>query len=399
MIGSKGHALAAACVEWEDEIPYLGDFDVVVAFVPGYKGPDTSQEVQRLRTLRARFRDVLEANTWLICICAPPSENSEIEIIGRSGFPVAQNYLWCPVILSPTAVNGTQVVAIPGYGEYFNQVKSWQYYFELNAWRSYGYWTVELAEIALKNKAEKLLGFSLAPRHGARRLNPIWLYPPTNPPERGINILLEQMVGHKPKGRITLPPWAIQLRLSGETDLEQQTSELNEELEVAQGKLDTYRYLKALLTEQGENLEELVETAFELLGMHLVRPSRPSAGKREDFVFEEGDYRIPIEVRGHRKGMEEKDLNQLISRLVERSTPSAFTCRGILVGNPFLEQEPDKRRAPFETSLIEKAKPFNISLLGSTQLLNTVVKILQGQDIAARFKSELLMTAGVVESP
>jgi len=95
--------------------------------------------------------------------------------------------------------------------------------------------------------------------------------------------------------------------------------------------------------------------------------------------------------------MLEKDLNQLISRLADANANHNYPCKGILIGNPFLEQELDKRRYPFEPSLVEKAEPWNVCLLSTTQLLKAAVSALNNEQKAEKFKNKLLNTVGVFE--
>ncbi len=205
---------------------------------------------------------------------------------------------------------------------------------------------------------------------------------------------MEGIVGRRRRGDFLTPPWAVKLRLPGEKEVEEGAGRLRTGLQLAEDQLEKFRYFKALLTEQGPNLEEVVSSAFELLGMPLSRPATTGAGTREDFVYLEAGCRIPIEVRGHKKGMEEKDLNQLISRLGEAHQRGNNRCRGILVGNPLLEEEPAKRRHAFETSLVEKALPWELCLLSTGELLEAVTSALRGEGKAKEFKTKLLDTVG-----
>ena len=191
-----------------------------------------------------------------------------------------------------------------------------------------------------------------------------------------------------------MPPWALKLRLPGEEQISTQVDSLNEQLSGANDTLHQFRYFKALLTEQGANLEEVVAKAFELLDMPLSKPANTGAGIREDFVFQAGGHGFSIEVKGHAKGMTERDLNQLTSRLADAPTGGVDKCRGILVGNPFLNQEPPSRRNAFEPSLVEKALPWRICLLSTSELLNAVVARLGRDQKASEFKDRLISTVG-----
>jgi len=89
---------------------------------------------------------------------------------------------------------------------------------------------------------------------------------------------LEEIVGKKPRTTFNMPTWARQLRLPGEKRVEGRVEDLAKQLREAKDSQDRYRYHKALLTEQSENLEEVVASAFTLLGMSLQRPPSVGAG-------------------------------------------------------------------------------------------------------------------------
>lgn len=394
VIGSTGHELATECVEWSDEFPYLGDFDLIIVHVPSYV-PDVGVEEQhRMARMREQLTDVMQANTSLVCIAAPPGLGVYVNVgNGRAAVPC--NYLWSPIALFPTQMSGHETVSvIPD--EYFGHVSEWKYYFEKDAWRAHKPWSARLGEALLTNKANKLLAFSLQPSRYGVTLAPISVYPPTRPPQLGIDILLRRFLGHTPTRNIRMPAWARSMRLPGESESERKADTLRASLSVVDRSLEKYNYYKGLLTEQGRTLEDLVSNAFEELDVPLMRRQVTGAGLREDFVLSEGQFAIPIEVKGHRKGMSERDLNQLIARLGVPQEKPKYLCRGVLIGNPWMEEKPSKRKKAFESSLVEIAGIYHIRLLSTRELLNAVVAKIQNDPLAGSFKKTLLSDSGIV---
>lgn len=219
----------------------------------------------------------------------------------------------------------------------------------------------------------------------------VFLSPPTEiSVQEAINYLLKQERGISETETIELPEWSKKILIAGENEIRKAIKEkealktqYEKELKIYDSKLLELTQYKALLTEEGEKLENIVEKGFKILNVEV----KPGPKVKEDRIIIDPLSReeIPMEITGSEKSIPERKLNQLIGRLTDERRPKKIKCRGILVGNHYrttpLNEYLQGRKAPFEPDVIKKAKVFNICLLSTIELFKAVNAKFQDKEV------------------
>lgn len=406
IIGSYGHAAADACVGWRGSFPYLGDYHLIIIDLQSlYESAFDDAVEERFSQIRNQINEIIWANSEIVCITAPTmTKGGSIEQEGKH-FPSMSNYHWCPIYLSFVKQSGESFEKKPK-GGYFDFVKKWTHFLDL--WNMGPYRLQKRAHFTprfddlLTNLAKRRLSFRL--RFAEYDMgeydmpvsevvsNPItFLPPPTEISIKGaIDYLLKQERGIRDDERMELPEWSEKILVAGEEKTRREIEERKALSKQLEGELEAYdaslseiiRY-KALLTEEGEGLENIVEKTFKVLNVK----TKPGPKLKEDRIIVDSSTgeEIPMEIASSEKSIPERKLNQLIGRLTDERRPEKTKCRGVLVGNHYRTTPLDElfrgRKAPFEPDIIKKAKMFDICIVSTLELFKAVNAKLQGEEI------------------
>jgi hypothetical protein len=431
VIGSINHRLADKCISWKemkslpDKIPYLGDFHILIINLQTLLESDLDEKMKKVfDKMREEINEIIWANTSIICITAPTIK-MKLNNLFIPNYDSISNYDWCPFNLYFTKKEGESfgkedrlTEILPKYSKH---IKKWSHFLENYDLGKYKPQKRKYAKILiaslLTNLANKRLAFVVAFKEYNKysiigttykkdeiHSNPIFFLPPTTEIsiEEAIDYLLEEIRGVTKES--VLPKWAENIKIYGEEELlkkikekEELERKLKNELEKDKLELSKLIKFKKLLTTNGEELENIVEETFKLLGVEVKNGPK---GKEDKIIIDpDTNSEIPVEITGAKYSIPEKKLNQLIGRLVdeERIEKIKCKCRGILIGNHYKEIELQERGRPFESEVIKKAEVFKIGLLSTIELLKAVNAKLSGEeDKIKKFIKAIFNTPGEI---
>lgn len=413
VIGSQGHKLADACMDWGADF-YVGDYDVVVISLVDLtshkieefkKGKPSYLEDIRRHITESQQNKGLEVYCLLEPITLADSIGKHVDQEERKKW---NNYAWSPVIpLLEDVAEGKKInnktSKLPP--EYLKLIKGWSILWE-RPLNNTGYVdrkkvdnsrqivTKITTQPLLENNIGRYLSAEVSWRVQSESAHNNYVYetlysskgsisffPQVEDIAKGIDVILETVCEPIEE---TPPAWVSSISVGDEAKISQAIEEKNLEieekkveiqaLEEQKGELDEY---KKLLYASGFVLEEIVEKSFKFLGIEITSPA---VKNKEDRLFIKEDASIPIEIRGKNSGLNEKDLNQLTSRFVDKPESKVFTTRGLFVLNHFRDIRPDKREEPFHFNIVEKAKPWQACLISTQTIFDLVKAKLEGKE-------------------
>lgn len=413
IVGSKDHK-GAECVEWDQHIPYLGDFDLVILNIASISEDFLIRCAEKLETMREELLKAMWSQTELICITAPTEE-----ALG------AGNYDWSPIRLTFEGKKGNSFgAALPSTG-YLSKLSGWSNF--LSGWDESNYAPrfgeqFELKrEVHLRNKANDILAFSFKIReydqydYTATRLsNSLTFYPPTTKVsvKEGIDLLLKSHIAdpeeYKP------PEWASIIKMGDEDALLKEVADRENRIKTAKDEIDEFKkrleYLtqfKLLLTEggeepSGERLEGIVEESLLFLGI-TVNPGTP--GKVDRVITNPTNgLSIPVEVGGMKRSITEDKLAQLLKWVTAIEYPSDYSGpRGVLIANPHkdtaLTADLTGRPESIDPNNLKRNQEgYGLAILPTIELFKAVKAKMLGEDISS-FVESIFSTVGLVSFP
>jgi len=433
VIGSINHPLADKCISWKemkslpDKIPYLGDFHILIINLQTLLESDLDEKMKKVfDKMREEINEIIWANTSIICITAPTIK-MKLNNLFIPNYDSISNYDWCPFNLYFAKKEGEnfgkedRLTEI--FPKYSKHIKKWSHFLEKYDLGKYKpqkrkYANILIASL-LTNLANKRLAFVVAFKEynynnnsiigttykkDEIHSNPIlFLHPTTEISiEEAIDYLLEEIRGVTKES--VLPKWTENIKIYGEEELLKKIKEAEELKRKLENELEKYKLelselvkFKKLLTTNGEELENIVEETFKLLGVEVKNGPK---GKEDKIIIDpDTNSEIPVEITGAKYSIPEKKLNQLIGRLVdeERIEKIKCKCQGILIGNHYKEIELKERGRPFEPEVIKKAEVSKICLLSTSELLKAVNAKLSGEeDKIKKFIKAIFNTPGEI---
>jgi len=227
---------------------------------------------------------------------------------------------------------------------------------------------------------------------------PIVFLPKTEDTKAGIDVLIDVLLGPEEE---PAPSWIKNYQLPGEIEKISEIQSLVSTKEEIEGKIDNnYKGLnklnefKKLLYSSGDELEAIVERSLAFLDIIIETTAKEG---KEDRIFKDDDSEIPVEIRGtDRRGFNEKDLNQLISRLVDKPVSTTYRTRGVFIFNHSRLIEPNERQQPFHVNIVEKASTWNICLVTSQTLFQLVERKMKSE-VLPNLKGRLFNTIGIFD--
>lgn len=425
VVGSLGHSLADLCVKWGTEF-YVGDYDVIIFtlkdLTPELIGYFRDNKPDYLEDIRKHLVEAQQKGLQVFCILEPNKLDPRVRQDDVETRKRWSNYSWSPIVPDLEAVAEGKKINFAGskiFPDYLKLVKGASILFN-SALNNTGYpdnkvggnsivlrTSIDTVPL-LTNSVDRTIAFKTSWRVSrlqahtrtllevvAQATAPMVFLPQIENIKEGIDIILLTVTDQVAE----IPPdWVTGINVGNEDELSIQILEKGSKIEALKNEVIAIEAQKAelavykkLLYASGDNLEEIVEKSLGFLGV-VVTP--PAVKGKEDRLFIKDDAAIPIEIRGKNSGLNEKDLNQLTSRFVDKPESAKYQTRGLFVLNHFRDIEPTKREAPFNVNIIEKAIPWKVCLITGITLYELVQSKLAGKKID-NLDQQIFNTIGV----
>ena len=177
-----------------------------------------------------------------------------------------------------------------------------------------------------------------------------------------------------------LPDWVTTITVPGTKELEQQIMEAYKQIQEANADIEELHKWRQLLYETGNTLEERVGEAFGLLGIPYDQPTQPD---NPDWIITLAGEDIVVEVTGVDGIVGKRKLEQL-NGWVRR-----YRAKGLLIANPFRQQEPaDRDGRPLDELIapqgIEIAAREGLAIMCTSQIFEMVMLCLEDRQEEAQ---------------
>lgn len=426
VLGSVGHNGATKCIEWGEELVYVGDYDYLVV-----NTTSLNQAVLRsilsvdsgyFNKIRKDIIDVQQnIGIPISCILGPYVFDEDVSYSRKNIEDILKetdnNYSWSPVIpklekiptgkkldMSKSDLPRNYLQKIDGYNILYDGCVNVTGFVDAN---DKGFYTKFYKRSLLRNPVGRDVGFSLCwkfcKHHDNNILidgnNPIQFVPPTSDVKEGINILINEF---QKGSEDVVPEWVSGIVLPREKEVGEEINNklktidsINQEVEILSNQLVEIDSYKKLLYSTGHSLEDVVDQSLNLLGIIV---DKPTVSNTEDRFFNTpDDTKIYFEIRGVSRLMNEGDITQLIKRVIDQPVSANYKTRGVFVFNHQNNLKPADRGNAFNHNIEEQAKGFGLCLIDGPTLFNLVKKKLSGDSIVD-FEQELFNTIGVFEA-
>ena len=412
-----GKLASIKTVTWSGELPNIADFDVVIMdlFSLYYEINNNNVQLEDLKypTVEA-VNKLIRSYGELIVISYPAT------YIGQ-GNQSRNLYWWSPIPIYNNLEEGSSIeIKDERFCTYIEQgVKKWFYYLELRKYQDEiksrhkdiekSWFEYNIEPIALNRYNRPIAAsFSIAfktEEHYEREPNvikitsPVVILPPPTEItiEESIRLILADLFDVALES--VEPKWLRNYKILGEDDLEgdirsfEQKIEGNmREIEQKTEQLKNLTKYKKLLTETGDVLEEIVWETLEELGANVKRPDEPN--KEDGWFTDHKNRKAVLEIKGKMKSIATKDVRELedwVSDGLERGEEY----KGILFGNYFRGETPEKRGEPFPPDVIRFAEKKNQCIVTTVQLFEAFKRVKAGEMKSEAIFDKLMETNGV----
>ena len=215
---------------------------------------------------------------------------------------------------------------------------------------------LEVAKPIAKNKVGEVVALELSFGEGKF----IFLPPPLKSVDKDridgvlIDCIRKSLHWTKP---LIKPDWINKYELPGESEVEKEFEEhqgkiavLEKKKQSIEARRERFEMLKGMLYEQGKyGLEPPVREAFRILGFKVLDPEEYE--EDYDLYIKEPNLTIIGEIEGSNKQMDVQKYRQLLD-YVNSKVEEGENIKGILIGNGFINVEPDKRNEQFTEKAI-----------------------------------------------
>ena len=414
-----GKLASIKTVTWSEELPNIADFDVVIMDLYSlyYEIKNNKVQLENLKypTVEA-VNKLVGSNGELIVISYPAT------YFEQKGYQSSKNiYWWSPIPIYNHLEEGSSIeIKDERFCTYIEQgVKKWFYYLELrerqgeikspykdieNSWIEYN-----IEPIALNRYNRPIAAsFSIAvlaeeyyrgESHVIKTTGPVIILPPPTEItiEESIRLILADLFDVALES--IEPKWLRNYKILGEDDLEvdirsleQRIEEDMREIEQKTDQLKNLTKYKKLLTETGDVLEEIVWETLEELGANVKRPDEPN--KEDGWFTDHKNRKAVLEIKGKMKSIATKDVREL-EDWVSDGLESGEEYKGILFGNHFRGETPEKRGEPFPPDVIRFAIKKNQCIVTTVQLFEAFKKVKAGEMKSEAIFDKLMETNGV----
>lgn len=177
------------------------------------------------------------------------------------------------------------------------------------------------------------------------------------------------------------PDWINKYELPGEAEVEQQVEKVQKNIanlekkkQSRQERRDKLEMLKGMLYEQGKyGLEPPVREAFRILGFNVLEPEEYE--EDYDLYIREPTLTIIGEIEGSNKQVDVQKYRQLLD-YVSTKVEEGENIKGILIGNGFINVDPDKRTEQFTEKAILGCRRQKFCRITTYELFKAVRAIL-----------------------
>lgn len=182
-----------------------------------------------------------------------------------------------------------------------------------------------------------------------------------------------------------------------EKEIEKGIDEIEKEIEKMSWKKQElederkkFELLKSLLYEQHKfGLEPPVREAFRILGFNVLDPD--DYDERYDLYIKEGELSIIGEITGSIKPIAVEKMRELHDYISTESIDKKRNCKGILIGNAYIEEkEPNKRPEQFTADTIRGCKLYKYCRMTTYELFKGVKAVLCNPSLKQSIKEQIL---------
>ena len=411
------HPAADKSIIWGDQLPNLGDSDVLIVDM-------TTLTKEALRKIDHReidqaqkaIRDKLLAGDATVIVITQPEFSAQpayagvVRLISPNGGILSDpdaysSHRLLPVALETTSVRAGSRIAVDDghdFREYLDAVTHFEFYISDYAARIDRHGPAPDFEKedgqGVRDNSGHDLGFTLIARpaggqgtaHTKSEGRLVLLPPPTEPADAAIGRILS-VYGKGSLGAEAPPAWSKGLSLPQADQLQEQISELERRINEAHGvvadlarqKGETLAHLR-LLYSRGPELEDAVVRAFRVLGFDDIEPI--GGADREDAAFAMGggapySHGI-VEVKGANSGTQMQHILQSKKWADQRDVNGGKPPKGIFVPNQHrLRPYPGslKARIRIEPNQLRLAEMKDICIIPSCVLFEAVRRVLGGE--------------------
>jgi len=247
------------------------------------------------------------------------------------------------------------------------------------------------------NKAWELIAFEIAFGKGKFIFLPPVMQSTNNKKLAGILISCIKNITNAPQ-LDTPPQWIVNYSLPGEDKLSAELKEICiKEREIKKEKdekkieIDELNLVKSLLYGSGKYvLEPAVRKAFKIIGFDILDPDTYS--EDYDLFSKEDDLLIIGEIEGTTGQIDKRKYRQLFD-YVDNATLEGKKCKGLLIGNGFLDKKPSTRTEQFTDAAIDGCNRQGFCRITTLELFEAVKKVLSSPNdlkLKKRIKKAIL---------
>jgi hypothetical protein len=345
-----------------------------------------SDRIRRVFNSRVKEISTLLERGKIIIVFACPVNGFNGEEGDSGSYSIITNYHIIPIrpqflindlVPGKSTGNNSIILANPKslFAPYYNAFKD---ELEYSAYLENG----NISQNFLVNRSKKPVGFSFEILNGMV----VFLPPPSynSDDEKLLGVLISCAKKILTKHEQTPPPdWIMEYKLYGEDVYDDKLEKLHQNLESISNEIqkaeieksEIIKY-KALLYEQGPELEKAVLDSFKLFGFKAE--NRKSEDIEHDVVFESKEGKGVAEIEGKDKDSIHLDKYDQLNRVMDEDFHLTGNYpQGILIGNHYRLSKPDNRKEPFTTKVLTTAKQKNIGLLTTIEIFNAIRKVLE----------------------
>ena len=187
------------------------------------------------------------------------------------------------------------------------------------------------------------------------------------------------------------PSWALNIAIPGIPEIEKEIQGIDKEIQEKKdnkntlcSKLEYLTNFRKLVYATGDELEEIVKNALELMGLSGIRTGKQG---KDNFLFDfnhNGNYSLcSVEVKGTSGSLKVRDLRQSINWVDDHQECDQIKAKGLVVCNTFVNdelQESRTRRNTVSTESLKYAKNRGLCIVSSVVLLDFCEYILNGNE-------------------
>ncbi len=191
------------------------------------------------------------------------------------------------------------------------------------------------------------------------------------------------------------PPWITKYSLAKEKTVKSEIDSLKERekeiknlIDEQEKKMFRLEMVKSLLYEQGKHgLEPAVREAFRTLGFNVLEPEEYE--EEYDLFIRDGDHIIIGEIEGSIKQVGVTKYRQLLDYADVRVTKGEKV-KGILIGNGFLETDPEKRNGQFTDEAIRGCESKRFCRITTCELFKAVKAVIENPEYRDGIKQAII---------